>query len=213
MTVLTERDDLLVAYAAGLLPEAPSLVVAAQAALRKDVRRAVGDYEAVAGALLEDCETREVSPGLRESVLSLLNEESPTDEIRTPAGDSRVPVPLQGFVGNDLEALRWRRVIPGVKDTLLPTLGGGTARLMLVKGGVKVPAHTHQGLELTLVLEGAFSDASGTYGPGDLQLADDNVDHSPVAEKGTPCLCLVVTEAPVRLTGRFGRMLNRFVRY
>ncbi len=213
MAVSTERDDLLIAYAAGMLPEAPSLVVAAQAALRKDVGRAIGDYEAVAGALLEDCAASDVSPELRTRVLSLLDQEEPTTHRTPPRGDARVPAPLWGFVGEDVERLNWRRVMPGVKDSVLPTKGGGTARLMWVRSGVKVPAHTHQGLEMTLVLEGAFSDSTGTYGPGDLQLADGSLDHSPIAERGEACLCLVVTQAPIRLTGRFGRLLNRFIRY
>lgn len=213
MTVSTERDDLLLAYAAGMLPEAPSLVVAAQASLRSDVRRAVGEYEAVAGALLEESEAAELSCDLRANVLALLDEDLP-DTARPPQrGDQRVPAPLWGYVGTDVERLGWRRVMPGLKDCVLPTSGGGTARLMWVKGGTKVPAHTHQGLEMTLVLEGAFSDPTGTYGPGDLQLADGGLDHSPAAESGSHCLCLVVTEAPIRLTGRFGRLMNRFIRY
>lgn len=212
MSFSTELDDLLIAYASGVLPEAASLVVAAQASLREDVCRAVGDYEAVAGVLMEDCRKAEVTPGLRAKVMSMLDQDVPVKMV-PPRGDARVPAPLWSYVGEDVEQLRWRRVIPGVKDCVLPTSGSGMARLMWVKGGVKVPAHTHQGVEMTLVFEGAFSDPTGTYGPGDLQLADASLDHGPVAEMGDACLCLVVTEAPIRLTGRFGRMMNPFIRY
>jgi putative transcriptional regulator len=65
---------------------------------------------------------------------------------------------------------------------------------------------------LTLVLAGGFSDASGHYLKGDVAVADPSVDHRPVADAGADCLCLAVTDAPLRLTGRFGRYLNAFLR-
>jgi len=212
MTVPMERDDLLLAYAAGLLPEAPSLVVASHACLCSEARKALYTYETVAGSLLEDCEEACLSPHLRDSILARLDATSAPlpDAVR---GDRRVPVPLRRFVGDRLEALPWRRLLPGFRDCLLPGCTGGTARLLWVSGGTRVPAHTHKGVELTLVLQGAFSDCTGTYKAGDLQLADDQVDHGPVVETGESCLCLVVTQAPVRLTGRLGRLINRFLRY
>jgi putative transcriptional regulator len=42
--------------------------------------------------------------------------------------------------------------------------------------------------------------------------ADHEVDHRPVADEGEDCLCLVVTDAPLKLTGRLGRLVNPFVR-
>ncbi len=213
MALNAEHDDLLLAFAAGALPRAPSLVIAVQAAMRVDVRDELRDYEAVGGALLEDCAPASMSAGLRDKVLSALDEPALPPKADSPTGDRRVPAPLWGYVGERLEALPWRWVMPGLKDYVFSAGDGGTTRLMWVQGGVKMPAHTHSGLELTLVLQGSYSDTSGRYQPGDLQLADASVDHRPVAERGDPCLCLVVTEAPVRLTGRLGRYLNRFVRY
>ncbi len=75
-----------------------------------------------------------------------------------------------------------------------------------------MPSHTHAGLELTLVLQGGFCDRTGHFLRGDVAEADSDVDHRPVADDDGPCLCLAVTDAPLRLTGRVGRMLNPFVR-
>lgn len=216
MTVPMERDDLLLAYAAGLLPEAPSLVVASHACLCSEARKALSTYETVAGSLLEDCEEACLSPALRASVLARLDtppEAPPEVPAEAERGDRRIPAPLRRFVGDRVEALPWRRLLPGFRECLLPNCTGGTARLLWVRGGTRVPAHTHKGVELTLVLQGAFTDCTGTYKAGDLQLADDQIDHGPVVEKGESCLCLVVTQAPVRLTGRLGRLINRFLRY
>jgi putative transcriptional regulator len=60
-----------------------------------------------------------------------------------------------------------------------------------------VPEHTHQGLELTLVLSGAFSDSTGHYAAGDLQEADNEIQHQPRADAGKDCICLAITEAPL----------------
>ncbi|GAB5468857.1 MAG: anti-sigma-E factor ChrR [Rhodospirillales bacterium] len=218
MGILDEADDLVMAHAAGLLSPAQSLVVATQAELRRDVRRQVSDCEAIAGALMEDCEPAALSQGLRESVMAALDAPEAAPQVAPsgprPPGDQRVPAPLWDYVGSDLEALPWRWVMPGLRDCILP-LGTSAerTRLMWVKPGTKVPAHTHRGLEMTLVLQGAYADSSGVYRAGDLQLADESVDHYPVAQVGDACLCLVVTAAPIRLTGRIGQLFNRFVRY
>ena len=42
--------------------------------------------------------------------------------------------------------------------------------------------------------------------------ADSHVDHRPVADEDEDCLCLIVTDAPLRLTGWLGRLLNPFIR-
>jgi putative transcriptional regulator len=44
-------------------------------------------------------------------------------------------------------------------------------------------------------------------------IADESVDHCPIADEEGDCLCLAVTDAPLRLTGRFGRFLNPFIRF
>ena len=72
-----------------------------------------------------------------------------------------------------------------------------------------VPQHTHEGSELTLVLEGAFRDKTGRYARGDLALADGSIEHRPVAEPGEDCMCLTVTDAPLRLTGTETALLRR----
>ena len=75
-----------------------------------------------------------------------------------------------------------------------PGRGGGTLRLLRVRPGAAIPRHAHRGAELTLVLEGAFADETGRYGPGDLAEAEAEVSHRPVAEGPADCVCLVAAE-------------------
>lgn len=58
---------------------------------------------------------------------------------------------------------------------------------------------------MLMVLDGIFSDEFGRYGRGDVAALDDMVGHHPVAGRGRDCLCLVVQDAPTRLTGSVAR--------
>jgi putative transcriptional regulator len=98
------------------------------------------------------------------------------------------------------------------KAELLREFSSFRTRLMRIKSGTAMPAHTHEGIELTLVLAGGFSDETGHFLRGDLAEADATIDHRPVADPGEDCLCLAVTDAPLRLTGPIGRLLNPFLR-
>ena len=204
-------DELLLAYATGALAEAPALLVAAHATLNPAARRRLRAFEAVGGDLLAAQEPLAMSGDAKAQLLARLDEPAPPAPPR-PA-EARLPAPLAALLPGRLEDLPWRRRMPGLKDWDLPSLAGGKARLMWVAGHTAIPQHTHRGLELTLVLDGAYHDGAERYAAGDLQIADEAVDHRPAVTAAEPCLCLVVTDAPVRLTGRFGRLLNGLVRY
>jgi putative transcriptional regulator len=60
--------------------------------------------------------------------------------------------------------------------------------------------HGHAGAELTLVLSGAFSDASGAFRRGDLQDVDGETEHQPVGDKDEGCICLIAAEGPALIT-------------
>ena len=81
---------------------------------------------------------------------------------------------------------------------------------MLLRGrpGLKLPAHGHVGTEFTLVLQGWLHDDRGAFGPGDLDEADDDVDHEPVVGPETECICLAAVEGGMRIHGRLGRWLS-----
>jgi len=75
-----------------------------------------------------------------------------------------------------------------------------------------VPDHGHRGLELTLVLQGAFADASDTFARGDVEIADEAVEHIPVALAGADCICLAATDAPLRFRGWIPRLAQPLLR-
>jgi putative transcriptional regulator len=83
-----------------------------------------------------------------------------------------------------------------------------TVRLLKIPAGQPVPEHSHRGMELTLVLDGSFSDEISTFARGDVEMADDSLMHQPKADKGKDCICLAVTEAPLRFKSRFLRLIQ-----
>jgi putative transcriptional regulator len=121
-----------------------------------------------------------------------------------------LPAPLMRLVGDDVGSLKWRHKIPGVREYRISETGRGDASLLWVKGGRRMPSHTHEGSEVTLVLKGAFCDTTGRYARGDIAIAEADLDHMPMTEEGEDCLCFVVTDAPLHLTGPVGRILDRF---
>lgn len=216
-------DDLLAAYAAGTLSEAESLLVATHAALCPLCRAAINEFEAVGASLLDELTPVSMEAGSLDALLARLDDEAPLPEkvVRHPSSysgasekDIVLPQPLRGYVGGDLEAVTWRPVIRGLEEAELPVSGPEfNVRLIRVAPGAAMPQHSHQGSELTLVLTGAYQDDSGRFARGDVQIADGEVDHQPVAEEGEACVCLIVTNAPIKLTGRLGRLLNPFIKY
>ena len=76
--------------------------------------------------------------------------------------------------------------------------GARRATLLRIAAGRAIPKHTHRGLEMTLVLDGAFADEAGQYSSGDVCVADGKIEHQPIAGIAQDCLCLVVASSPIR---------------
>ncbi|HSA80842.1 MAG TPA: ChrR family anti-sigma-E factor [Geminicoccaceae bacterium] len=209
-------DERLVDYASGALPEPVALLVATHLALCPRCRGVALELEAVGGALLEELPPEPMAADSLQRVLARIEQPHAIPEKDQPEraaeGDPSLPRPLRDYIGGTLDALPWRRLGPIAEVQLLRDFPGFTTRLLRIRGGTAVPVHTHRGSELTLVLSGAFSDEEGHYLPGDVEETDGEITHRPVADAGADCLCLAVTDAPLKLTGSFGRLLNPFVR-
>jgi putative transcriptional regulator len=173
-------DALLAAYAAGTLSEPFAVLVAAHLQMR------------AAG--------RPAGPAIR------------SHEPRPPTVDQMnifMPLALRSYVGRHLGVPEWRTIWLGLEQCRIGTHAGTDASFLRCRPGRAIPAHTHQGLEAALVLQGGFRDAGGHYLPGDLAVADRTVDHRPVADRDGTCVIFIVQEAPLRLTGPFGRLIQR----
>lgn len=212
-------DELLFDYAAGALGEGPALAIAGHVAMCEACQEHVAMLEAVGGALLEGIRGEPVSEGLLAATLAMLDAPEPAQveasSERLPSGDP-IPEPLLPYLGRGLANLAWRKVggiIAAVEEARLPVAAKGIkVALMRLKAGSLMPMHTHRGNEYTLVLAGGFSDSGKEFGPGDFVASDSTHTHQPVVDDDGDCLCLVVLDAPLRLSGAMGRIFNPFLR-
>ncbi len=209
-------EEHLLDYAAGAIDPAAALATATHLNFCPVCRDRVAELEAIGGALFDELPPAPISASARAALLDRLDDgidSQPEARPAAPAGGPLLPRPLAAVVGGGLESLPWRRVAWNAEEAALPVAATVMrARLMRIKPGAAIPRHRHGGNEMVAVLAGGFVDAFGEHLRGDLAVHDQDSDHKPVAQAGEDCLCLVVDEAPVHLTGFFARWLNPFLR-
>ncbi len=107
---------------------------------------------------------------------------------------------------------RWKNLGLGTRQCILSRGSAGSVRLLYIPAGEAVPDHGHNGLELTLVLQGSFSDEAGHFGVGDVEIADESDEHVPTAGTECACICLAATDAPLRFRSLMPRLLQPLFR-
>jgi len=208
-------DDLILAYGTGETDEATSLLIATHLALCPICRKVLETAESLGGAMLEAATEAEVRDADLQAVLDRVDSApAPIEEIAqfSETKSFVLPEPLRGYLNGDVDELRWRRLGGGVRHLLVDTGSSPVqARLLNVPAGAKVPDHGHQGMELTLVLSGSFYSRGVWFRRGDVEEADATIEHQPTAGPEEPCICLAVTDAPLRFRSIIPRLAQRFI--
>jgi putative transcriptional regulator len=216
---LSPLDLLLMNYATGSLSPQESLVVAAHLTLNSEARRRVQRYEAEGGKMMCETEPAAVRAECLSATLSKIEKTSikPAPAATPCAPDLHIPAAIyaliSGFCAPDTR--NWSRVTRGFAKMDLRLCPAPTAkrlRLMKLEPRSATPPHSHPGRETTVVLEGSFRDHTGQYKKGDIIIITDaSFIHQPVAgDQG--CVCLTLTEAPLRFQDPFQRFMNAFWR-
>lgn len=217
---------LLAGYVAGTLSEAENVAVASHLTLKPEARQIVRNMEHVAGACLEhDLEHEKLSKKCLDQVLERLDEKREVEQSstsQTSAAHEReaeslgfiLPQPLRPYLINHIvdNELKWKKKTRGIDCLDLAISSIFKTELLRIAPDVGVPAHTHEGEEITLLLDGAFEDETGHYVRGDLIVLDERFSHYPVSDKEKGCICLAVNSAPIKMTGPFMRLLNPFLK-
>ncbi|MEJ6707751.1 MAG: ChrR family anti-sigma-E factor [Amylibacter sp.] len=202
------NDQLAMGYAAGALPEAFDIVVAAHLSLSDESRALVSSYEAVGACIMEECDRVELKSDAFAATLNRIK--SSNTVVEKPKAKGVLPEPIQKYLGGDLEMVKWKSLGGGVKQAIIPTDDKAQARLLFIPAGQSVPDHGHRGIELTLVLQGSFADEADKFARGDLEIANEDLNHQPIASMEADCICIAATDAPLRFNSLLPRLLQPF---
>lgn len=197
----------MMSFAAATLAEPLAAVVAAHLSMCRECRAEVANLELLGGALLQSSPRRSDEPALQVSTRPIGVGNTAAPRNIGQSGD-RLPPAIVAAYGISLASVPWKRLGPGVFHHRLPLRheGTGDLRLLRIGAGRTMPDHGHGGAELTLVIEGAYSDVTGTYRRGDIQDVDESIEHQPIVDKSGECVCLIASEHPARFKSLAARL-------
>ncbi len=204
--------DTLMAYASGSLDVARSVVVASHLQYCSSCRERVRLLDHLGGSLLADLPPTAMSAGALERALAMLDEPEINDAELSHLDDD---LPMMPDALRPYQLGPWRWIGPGMhwRSTNIASPDGTRVFLLRSKPGSRLPNHTHTGLEMTLILKGAYSHEGGRFCAGDLEEADGSVEHQPIVDAGDEdCVCLVAMNGNLKLLGVMGRLMQPFVR-
>jgi putative transcriptional regulator len=211
-------EALLAGYVAGNLSLAARALVAAYLDLNPESAAIVEAMEVACGDSLTEIEPVALQDP-KAMLEAILSEAQPTETARASsrsvladdaANDSDaivLPEALREYLGLQDGQVPWKRSLAGFHEYRVDGEHEASVRLLKLKPGQKMPDHGHHGMELTLVLSGAFSDSTGHYARGGLQIADEHLDHQPVVDDQAECICFTVVESPLVYRSPLARMV------
>ena len=216
-------DKLLKGFAEGILSPGLSVVIAAHVEQCVECRKKTSQYEAQATVdWLKSDEAKHApsasdmsamvsaitsKPQSKESTESAVEDNS-VSEIHMLDHSVRLPKVLAKVAS---QGLVWKKLAGGINQASVTLDDETQCEFLYMKPGSQVPVHKHQGNEVTLVLDGSFSDEMGKYEKSDFLVRDKRHTHQPVSEEG--CLCFAVLDSPLTFTRGLARLLNPFLRY
>lgn len=207
-------EEAVTDFAAGTLSPAKHLIVACQSEMSDDVSERIKFQETIAASFLDDVKSAPLTPLFMGRVLENLPEQ-PRDEGQAPKKNALAPNTLRQKIGQGLSDIKWRSFVPGVAiyDIYGDRRYNSGDRLYLLKarGGIKMPEHSHSGEEWTLILTGSYTIGDQRFSRGDLHIEDDTTVHSPHIDEGEDCICLVMTQGPLKMKSLAARIVQPFV--
>lgn len=206
-------SELYAAYAAGCLDPAFALMVETQSRLRPDILRSVAASDMIAGSLFETGPEAALTEGALDRALAAIDALSAEDALAVKAARTAgaameeilgLPEPLRGAALEAVGEAGWKSLGRGLTRLKLGVSKGMETELYRIMPGGRIPHHTHDGGEYTLVVSGGFTDERGSYGPGDAIFNQAGDYHQPVGDAGEVCYALVIRDGGLRFTGVLG---------
>ena len=229
-------------YAAGTLPLSQALCVAVHLSFCPESRKQVEQLNSLGAIMftnatndsgnlnyepltteLPDGDDGSINQELRSKVFDLIGKNDikrqPSSVTASPSANDAsnkaelLPHCLEKLIPEGIDQLDWRKLGTALSVARLPA-GDDLREVALhkIKAGGRVSNHDHRGREVTVVLQGSFSDQNGLYLPGDFLVKEAGEEHRPIASEDAECICLSVLEAPVKFTGPITSLINPFLK-
>ena len=198
----------LLEFAASSLPAAQSVVVSTHLQFCSECRQRLAQLESLGATMLENAEPVDINPSVFDNVLARLDEVE-EDRAANDASASTLSWTVKQIRKGNLDQLQWKKVTRSLRIADLGEIDGAAEfSLYHIAEGGRIPQHNHSGTEMTLVLQGGFSDEGGSYHAGDFITREAGDIHAPTALSGGDCICLAVLESPLRFTSWHHRWLS-----
>ena len=198
----------LLEFAASSLPAAQSVVVSTHLQFCSECRQRLAHLESLGATIFENAEPVDINPSVFDNVLARLDEVE-EDRAANDASASTLSWTVKQIRNGNLDQLQWKKVTRSLRIADLGEIDGAAEfSLYHIAEGGRIPQHNHSGTEMTLVLQGGFSDEGGSYHAGDFITREAGDIHAPTALSGGDCVCLAVLESPLRFTSWHHRWLS-----
>lgn len=219
-------------FATANLPLAEAVCVSAHLEFCGKCRAHVQQLADIGGHMLSRLEPAEVSAGSFESLMARVGSQmapapdcdafsaaplavmEAAQEPARPLAGAFLPRAVRRLSSGSLDKLRWVQLGKALRVAPLQVSDATRETAIYdIKAGGRMPEHEHRGEEITVLLQGSFSDAEGSYSRGDFVVRHAGEAHQPTATQDMDCICLVCLERPVRPRGLFYRLLEPLVNY
>ncbi|MFL2849273.1 MAG: ChrR family anti-sigma-E factor [Pseudohongiellaceae bacterium] len=212
--------EILNKYVQGSLPTGWNVVLSAHLELCQKCRHEYGDLESAEVLSWSKGPVEEVANDFSDLVSNIIQQpqhaaadtplpqESSITEIHMLDHSFTLPRVLAKAANDGLE---WKKLAGGINQAKVNIDTETQCEFIYMSPGSQTPMHRHQGNEITLVLDGSFSDASGTYEAADFVIRNSEDEHQPVSEEG--CLCFAVLDSPLTFTQGLARLFNPINRF
>lgn len=205
-------------FAQGLSAPALSLVISAHADMCPQCKRQISQLESASAKILVEqpfdrmAEQPTDFASMLAEITCLPAAEGPSNisqshQIELDGRKFTVPRALKRYVektGN------WSHLLGNLWQAPVDLGPIGKANFIFMQKQGRVPEHTHRGTELTLVIDGEFSDGISHYDTGDFILMNSENTHAPYSEASEGCLVFTIVDAPLHFTSGIARLLNPF---
>jgi putative transcriptional regulator len=208
-------ETTLISYASGALPAAIAGVVACHATICPECRTKVRRLKLIGALLLETIEAEPLAEADVTLAVSRITQHNVLPLPRADhAFDPILPAPLVHYLGMTSDEIPWKTLVKGLQQyrVRLPK-GSGEIRLVRARPRLRLLKHRHRGMELTMVLKGAYRDETGEYHWGDVSDLNEDIEHQPKVLSDDECICIIASEAPARYSELLPRLLQPIMGY